>query len=645
MEDGEIALEGKIVGVDALKNEVQLDATAFQSREGKRQTFPKAKPKTLLLSPKTQLFDERTEAAATLRDLKIGATIRATGRDGGSGKPFALRLLRWSSTEVPDPDTPRPLVPLLPPSKTWKGVNVRVVDAGFKPRAQLFPGANMAPQQITWMMAVRGVSSDAVRFVGLQTPEGFIEHANGQAGWPLSDGTSANAFEFAEVKPMWKSVRARFEVAAPGAPTDTRGEMSGEIPVEIPVPSETNGVLEPHTKWKTPRGATIELARVEAVDATKRLKIFWKWTPPKDAPDAHIFFNLGSLKTGDEPIYGAGMSVGGNDGQRGRVEEEIGILPRGKTLSGNLLVHGFAPSWRKSEFLHTIEFELPVAATIAALPPKLLENRPAPIEIQTTGGIARLEAPHAEGPYQVFPLWLSPTPNDKPAKNGIEERLLLREVRVQKPDGNQTKSNYWGHDGNTFWHDDLAFARSDETGWRLMLSPEEAAATMQITATAQRTQIFQGDHSAQNIPTPARGQTRDLGEDFGDDVVSVRKIAWVEPNHWKDTPFVRDNLRFKIGPHGAFVVVCELLRVWPEGTRDFRDLTISNDKGAIYSSADTSMWGGDLLESGAMSPTIVSFLVQASPEDVKGLNLAFHLRELSPGQSQTFVFPKVELSP
>lgn len=649
----EIALEGRILGVDGMKNEVQLDATAFVASSGRRQTFSKSKPKTLQLLPETKLFDERLEKAGTLGDLKIGLLVRATGRDGGSGKPLVVRLLNWISPEAPDPDTPPALVPLLPPGITWHGTSFRIIDASFKTISQTHVLSNASDDESEplWMMTWRAKPEGAVRLIDIQTPEEPLDRPTSQPLKILSDGTRVFSPIFSRVNPRWKSVRARFEITAADAPPDASGVFQKQIDISIPVPPGRNGVLAPHTQWRTPKGGTVELASVEAKDDVGHIRMTFRWTPPTSAPDARIECSLNNFHIdGDTPTpLGGSYSHQSYEGQKMEMHE-FDSLPRTGPLRATLLIKESAASWRKGEFFRREEVDLPVSEIVAVSPPPRLETTTVPLQVETPRAIARLEGPYGhnlqtEAASHHLILWLSPKQDgEAPVRNGVEQRVLLRSVHSQLGGATPDDRTAFGVDGNTFWHADHAPAVAGETGWQLYIDGK-GSGPLQLTATAQLASLFEGDHRFENIPIPARGETRELGEDWGDDVVNVRKIAWIEPGRWKDNAFVRNNIHYTIGERGALVVVYDLLHVWPNSEIHRTFFNFWDDAGTPYIDSDYSGWNGDVLDKGTISPTTIS-LVMAPPADgAKTVNFSFHLTENSIGPSQKFVFPPIRLNP
>ena len=541
---GEIALDGRVVAIDALTDCVTIAASGFENSVGNRQQFEREKPKILRLAPAAVLRDLRLNGAASLADLKVGDVVRAVGRNTDAA--LQTRALSWSSVEPPnppDPDTPLALRVLMPPPEHFRGASVSWVEASFRSRREIYGNEDDSSVPIL-MLAARVNGAAALRLVELQTPNDSFVGAQGSPSWPLSDGTKAQTWVFESVDPRQQTVRARYEMWAPGAPAETGGEFFSELPVEIPIPEAPNGVLEPHTKYQTPRGATVELIRVEADDAKKHLKFSWKWTPPADAPDAQLTFNTSTLKSGGAPLYGSGSSTGGNDGNSGQVDEEIFVLPRGAPLTSELLLTEKAVSWRRTEFIHTFDVELPVAKIAAALPPPRVESDALLLQTSAENIAAALEISPIAG--ERISLWLKPANEAIETKAGLSQRVLLNQVNFNAPGQIESKEYFYGARGPLFWHADNAVASETETGWRVAPPPFAAQVTgAQMTVMAQLARVYENAHRFENIPLPRPGEIMELDDKWSDESVEVRKIGWVTP----DTPDYEELKKYG-GAHG-----------------------------------------------------------------------------------------------
>lgn len=642
----EILLEGRITVVDESHGEVQIEATAFELPSGHRRELEPPKTKTIHVSDQTQFFDERTRLSASLHDLKVGLTVRVAGHDNGSGQPLSARVLHWRSPGPAIPvspstssETPSPL----PESQTWHNIDLSVVDAGFKPDSHNI-GEILNPP---WTLTVRSHSLERVNFVELQTPEVPVTYSQ-SSDTKLPDGSVERTFRFpgAQIDPRWPSMRARFEMMDKAAPPNAKGSFVTRLPAEIPIPDKPNGVLEPHLSWTGPNEFKVELVRVEAKDEEKHLKLEWKLTPLTENADAKAYLDTISFQSGDKSLGDVQDDLfGRSNGTNRTVIEDFAMLPRGAPLKGQIYLRVYASSLRKREFIHTVNFDLPISKLATAHPLHYQMPFLSPVDKEAEDTEFRWEGT----PNGAATLWVSPQNEAEAEKN--HTRLLLRSLTVSAPGETDATYDFDGRfyesRGNTFWHSDGTSAGTLETGWRVARPNFGRNCTLHLTATVASAQVSETEHHFSEIPLPRSGETQILTEDkdeWVDDTATVRKIAWVPYG----TPEYQslEKVTGGMGQRGTLVIVCEVPRMWPNSFSWLGDLSFNFDGlsiGGTGRNPKVNSTHSDVFATEPSTKSFISFFVQPPSGDEKYLDMSFHINEVVLSPAKKLIIDSISL--
>ena len=621
---GEIMLEGEVMSWDAPSETLEIRARAFSTPAGRRELgAPRAK--TLIIGDKTKLLG----AARPLQTLTPQTKVRAVGREK-AGEPFVVRALFWSlaapSAIAADTTLAPAVAGLLPPTQVAGGASVRIVDAGFRLdeknalaptfyfAAAATPGAKLTLKQIVGPRSQRSLSA-------LATP---IE---------TGDGREIGRYQASYVDARWKSVRVQFEVTAPDAPSQARGEFSTQFPIELPLPA-LGQKLPLQGTVKTDKGSVVEITEIATVkpqsnfnsDNLKNqhgtLEIKLRSEKPYAVPDARVSFSLGQY-TIDGKKWSPGSSGSSTKGDQTLVK-----MPRPpaevKTLKAVLTVREAAPQWVLTQYLGTVEFELPVAALLKARPLEAPAPPPATKQATTEGGLARVGAPFWSNSAWRVRGWSESVPlagvpdDDNP---NVTRRLIFTGATARfKGDQEVRWRENMGTSGLYFAPDNAVLARDEAAQEMAFSGPNwKDGAPLELTATAQERRTYSFFHEFRDIPIPPRGETRELGDGWSDESATLRRIGWTKG--------------------GSLAIVCENVSLWNGPWYSFNaSIGASTDTGQALQWS--SQGPRDPLRDDADLPTGAFAITFGAPApNAKTLDLNYGLTETTNGPTLTFRWP------
>ena len=531
---------------------------------------------------------------------------------------------------------------LLPPARTVGGLQLQITDARFGTVAGegrftiackvTAPDAKLSDEKLNSLVTLNS----------LFAPDGT----------PLmSTAYDGKRIYSSEVSPLWKSVRAEFEVrdlSSPDAVTGrevTHREFKVDTLPALPAEDDEETAIESKIKLVTARGSQLQLVNLTRKKRGDRsvLVAHWKFTPPADAPDAEadienataIFLGADGERMNNFGLVGGisayvfqGRGVGEIDVQWLNVPNDV------QSINCSLDVIESARQWRADDAFSLVSFDVPVAALwkIAPLAPSApavsaVKARDADVEASW-----EMHGPDYADQPQVR-LWLRDLAPDKSG-----EKWTLKGATVPENDG-QTRDLFGATQGwNSLFHTDNSLASADETSVAFsMYRPENLGATADFTLTVQRARTILSAHILPLVPLPKRNDVVEFGpQEVFDGLWHLRRIAWIDDER------LAGDLRFSGG--AALLLTFD---IGPNSYLGQDDMQLKRDvfydeKGAIRNSSSTFM-EGDPAEPGHEKDRITMIL---SPPDASsrkfGGNFQIFQRVWS-GPTKTLVLPDVPL--
>ncbi len=392
--DQEIALQGTILSLNAAQKTLVIEATAWFKPDQAAKTLRKIAPskrKSIVLAPKARLIDWDTDDPIAFKSLGEGDEVTVTGLEMGAGKPFQARLVAWKGgpgkgdEDMGDlPDTPRPklapgIAAILPAPQSVSEATISITDLGFKaPKDVMFaPNAKDPALYFRYQLDGKGVKGLA-RWLFRTGNEGVfdfkgLEGPNGQKVPVAHQETMDQAGIIAPgpLDPQWKTITAVFELLDPKAPDDAAGAFATPLVLDkLPIPAP--GATVPITReFTTPRGTKVTLESIVATPAKDKgqpeTRFNFRIEKPASIPDLKVDVNLWEMRAD-------GLKIPYHTGGSGSIEatgwhaEMHSLAPAGaKELLAKFSINESAPSLKKRDWVHTLRFEIPVAAALALL--------------------------------------------------------------------------------------------------------------------------------------------------------------------------------------------------------------------------------------------------------------------------------------